>query len=102
MPFVDCGYGDDGWLIFGTGLSELGVHPTRSEWEGKVYEHPRGHNISFMCDDIQATMSELSAKGATFTGEVEEQIYGLCVMMNIPGADPIQLYQPLHPTAYNL
>ena len=26
---------DDNWLIFKSGPSEMGVHPTHSEWEGK-------------------------------------------------------------------
>ena len=40
LPFIDA---QDGWLIFKTGPSELGVHPTRSEYEGKVYESPVHH-----------------------------------------------------------
>ena len=42
-PDVDAG---GGWLIFKTGPSELGVHPT---------DHAGGqhHQISMMCDDIQ-------------------------------------------------
>jgi catechol 2,3-dioxygenase-like lactoylglutathione lyase family enzyme len=30
FPCVDAGTGDHNWLIFGTGPSELGVHPTGS------------------------------------------------------------------------
>ena len=55
-----------------------------------------------MCDDVDATMSELAAKGAVFVGDVNDYGFGLCVMMELPGADPIMLYQPLHPTANNL
>ena len=91
-----------GWLIFGTGPSELGVHPTRSEWEGSTYESPRHHAISLMCDDIEATRSELEAKGATFSAPVTDQGYGLVTMLDVPGADAIQLYQPRHTTAYGL
>ena len=99
FPSVDAG---DGWLIFGTGPSETGVHPTRSEWGGQVYESPRHHSLSFMCDDIEVTMAELSAKGAEFNGEVADHGYGLVVMMKVPGADDVQLYQPKHPVAYKL
>src|SRR5687768_1169002 len=56
LPFVEDAGSEPGWLIFGTGRSELGVHPTHSEWEGKAYDTPRSHAISFMCDDIEATM----------------------------------------------
>jgi hypothetical protein len=55
-----------------------------------------------MCDDVAATRAELEAKGATFTGDVSDQGYGLVTMMNLPGAGEIQLYQPRHPLAYGL
>lgn len=47
-PFVDA---HDGWLIFKTGPSELGVHPAG---EGV----PR-HEISLMCDDVERTVADL-------------------------------------------
>jgi len=50
---------DNDWLIFKSGPSEMGVHPTHSVWEGKTYDHPRQHSIAIMCDDIDATVDEL-------------------------------------------
>lgn len=91
-----------GWLIFGTGPSEIGVHPTRSEWDGKVWESPRHVEISFMCDDVAATRAELEAKGAKFTDDINDQGWGLVTTMNVPGADSIGLYQPRHAVAYTL
>jgi Glyoxalase/Bleomycin resistance protein/Dioxygenase superfamily len=93
---------DNDWLIFKSGPSELGVHPTHSEWEGKTYDHPRHHAIALMCDDIERTVSELRAKGAQFRGPIEEREYGRVIMIIVPGADDIQLYQPTHKLAYNL
>lgn len=93
---------DKDWLIFKTGPSELGVHPTRGEWEGQTFESPRHHSIALMCDDIEATMGELQAKGATFRGPIQEEMYGRVVQLIVPGADDIQLYQPTHKLAYNL
>ena len=29
---------DNDWLIFQSGPSEMGVHPTHSEWEGQTYD----------------------------------------------------------------
>jgi hypothetical protein len=55
-----------------------------------------------MCDDIDATISELSSKGARFRGPVEDHEYGHVVMLIVPGADDIQLYQPTHKLAYDL
>jgi hypothetical protein len=50
------------------------VHPTHSVWEGKTYDHLRQHSIAIMCDDIDATVDELRAKGAQFRGPIEEQV----------------------------
>src|SRR5262245_35034200 len=88
--FVDDG---GGWLIFQTGASEMGVHPT---------DAAPVHAISLMCDDIEATIAELSAKGAEFTGPPEDHGYGLVTMMKVPHAGLMQLYQPSHKLAYNL
>jgi len=46
-----------GWLIFKTGPSELGVHPTHQTYEGVTYDNPRHHSISLMCDDLAGTMA---------------------------------------------
>ena len=91
-----------GWLIFKTGLSELGVHPTAYTHEGVEHSHPRHHWISLMCDDIEATMAELTEKGAVFSGPVEDMGFGLATNLEVPGADPIMLYEPRHPTAFDL
>ncbi|MCB0981104.1 MAG: VOC family protein [Ilumatobacteraceae bacterium] len=106
FPFVNDGGTEDGsqtgWLIFGTGPSELGVHPTRSEWHGQVYESHRHVEISFMCDDVAATRAELEAKGAVFEGDIVDQGWGLVATMLVPGADPMSLYEPRHQVAFAL
>ncbi len=93
---------DNDWLIFKTGPSEMGVHGTHGEWEGKTYDFPRQHKIALMCDDIDATVSELQAKGAQFRGAIEHREYGRVILLMVPSADDIQLYQPTHKLAYNL
>jgi catechol 2,3-dioxygenase-like lactoylglutathione lyase family enzyme len=93
---------DHDWLIFKSGPSELGVHPTHSEWEGKSYDFPRHHSIALMCDDINKTVEELRGKGAQFRGPIQHQAYGHVVMLIVPGADDIQLYEPTHKLGYNL
>ncbi|MFE7796737.1 VOC family protein [Nocardia sp. NPDC057440] len=89
-PNVDA---ENGWLIFGTGPSELGVHPA---------EGPPAHEISLMCDDLDHTIAELAGRGAQFEGDIAERAFGRCVGMRIPGAGTMLLYQPRHPVAYPL
>jgi predicted enzyme related to lactoylglutathione lyase len=101
-PWVEDAGSEPGWLIFGTGPSEMGVHPTHSTWEGREYSSPRQHQISLMCDDIEATRAELERKGATFGTPISDEGFGLITMMEVPGADPIMVYQPQHQTAYDL
>ena len=101
-PYVEHPESESGWLIFGTGPSELGVHPTSYTHEGTDYSHPRHHAISLMCDDIEATVAELEGRGAHFTGPVEDFGYGLGTNLEVPGADEIFVYEPRHPTAYDL
>jgi catechol 2,3-dioxygenase-like lactoylglutathione lyase family enzyme len=93
---------EEGWLIFRSGPSELGVHPTSGTWEGAEFSHPVHHEISLMCDDIAATKAELEAKGAVFSGEINDEGFGLVAMLELPGAGQILLYEPHHPTAYDL
>jgi predicted enzyme related to lactoylglutathione lyase len=92
--------GPEAWLIFGTGPSEVGVHPTRGP-EGSGWSAPRHHAISLMCDDLTATMADLTSRGATFTSEPTDRGWGVAVMMAVPGADDMQLYEPRHTTAYD-
>ena len=98
FPSVDAGTGDQNWLIFKTGPSELGVHPT----SGEGYSSPRHQAISFIVDDIESTMEELRAKGAEFSSGPDDHGYGIVAMIQVPGADDVQLYQPRHETAYAL
>jgi catechol 2,3-dioxygenase-like lactoylglutathione lyase family enzyme len=96
-PFVDA---HDGWLIFGTGPSEMGVHPTGLGGDGQSV--PAHHEISIMCDDIEKTRAELESKGATFDGPTQSAGFGLIATLNVPGNCHMLLYQPRHPIAYDL
>jgi predicted enzyme related to lactoylglutathione lyase len=101
-PYVEDAGSEPGWLIFKSGSSELGVHPTSGTWEGDEFSHAVHHEISLMCDDIAATKSELEAKGATFTTEIVDEGFGLVATLQLPGAGQLLVYEPRHATAYNL
>jgi catechol 2,3-dioxygenase-like lactoylglutathione lyase family enzyme len=107
FPYVDARPDDgpddpigagQGWLIFSTGPSELGVHPT----SGEGHSSPRHHAVSFIVDDLESTMAELRQKGAQFSSGPDDHGYGIVAMVEVPGADDVQLYQPRHRTAYAL
>ena len=85
--------GGEGWLIFETPATEMGVHPTRGDG-GEEWATTPHHDISFLCDDIEATIAELSAKGVEFTDEVRDIGYGLVTTFLVPSAGPMPLYQP--------
>jgi predicted enzyme related to lactoylglutathione lyase len=81
-----------GWLIFALPPGEVGVHPL--EGGGA----PR-HELYLMCDDVHATVRELSAKGATFAGDVVDAGFGLLVELVLPSGGRIGLYEPRHQIA---
>ena len=69
---VDVG---DGWLIFAMPPGEIAVHPADSP----------GHEITFFCDDLAATMDDLAERGVEFRGPPEDQGWGIVVTMLLPG-----------------
>ncbi len=83
---VDAG---DGWLIFALPPAEMGVHPG---------DTPH-HEVSFMCDDINATIAELRAKGIEVRGDPEDAGFGIVATIVLPGKVEVLLYEPRHPTA---
>jgi catechol 2,3-dioxygenase-like lactoylglutathione lyase family enzyme len=76
-----------GWLIFKLPPAEIGVHPS---------EGATSHQICLMCDDLEATMAELRAKGIEFRGGPDEESFGITTTMLLPGGVELLLYQPTH------
>lgn len=90
QPSVDAG---GGWLIFKLPPAEVAVHPS---------DGPTGHELYFVCDDLDSTMSELRAKGVQFTRDVSEERWGRLTAIRLPGGGEIGMYQPRHPLAIDL
>ena len=87
FPCSDVG---EGWLIFDLPEAEMGCHPADAS-KGA----PSGtHDISFYCDDINKTMTELKGRGVEFTDAVQDHGYGLVTYFKMPGGLKVQLYQP--------
>lgn len=93
LPGVDTG---GGWLVFKSGPTELGVHPSSWEHEGRVGSTDQAFDVSLMCDDLDVTMAELTARGAEFAGGVQHEGWGVTVRLRVPGAGEMTLYQPTY------
>jgi catechol 2,3-dioxygenase-like lactoylglutathione lyase family enzyme len=90
---VDAG---DGWLIFRLPPSEVAVHPA----EGPTFESGVRHQLTFMCDDITATIEQLKSKGVDVKGEPLDEGWGISTTLALPGGVEIMLYELRHPTAF--
>jgi predicted enzyme related to lactoylglutathione lyase len=82
-----------GWLIFKLPPAELGVHPDTGSGPA--------HELSLICDDVEATVAELEANGVEVTAPVTDAGFGLVTRFRLPGGGELQLYQPRHVTAYD-
>lgn len=86
LPSVDAG---GGWLIFGLPPAELAAHPTDGAPAQQLY---------LMCDDLDATVAELRAKGVEFLDEPSAHEWGTLITLQVPGGGALGLYQPRHPS----
>jgi hypothetical protein len=55
-----------------------------------------------MCDDLQATVSDLAAKGVELAKEVGDVRWGRVTAVRLPGGGDLGLYEPRHPAAFDL
>jgi catechol 2,3-dioxygenase-like lactoylglutathione lyase family enzyme len=85
LASVDAG---EGWLIFALPPAELATHPASADGGG--------YDLYLMCDDIEATVRELTAQGVEFGDGVTEQRWGLITTMRLPGGGRLGLYEPRH------
>jgi catechol 2,3-dioxygenase-like lactoylglutathione lyase family enzyme len=86
---VDAGHG---WLIFALPPAEVAVHPAEENDRPELY---------LMCDDLRAEILALAEKGVGCSA-VQEARWGSIVKIRLPGGGEVGLYQPKHPTAFDL
>jgi catechol 2,3-dioxygenase-like lactoylglutathione lyase family enzyme len=85
LDVVDAG---GGWLIFALPPAEVAMHPT---------DEPGGrHELYLTCDDVEATVAELSARGVEFEDGVSDEAWGRLTHMRVPGMGRLGLYEPRH------
>jgi hypothetical protein len=89
LASVDAGHG---WLIFALPPAEAAFHPAE--------ENDR-HELYFMCADLKAEISALARKNVVFS-PVHEERWGSITKISLPGGGQVGLYQPKHPTAFDL
>ena len=89
LPSVDAG---GGWLIFALPPAEMGIHPS----EGSSTE------LYLLCDDLEATVEELRAKGVDFDGPATDRDWGRLINLRLPDGSTLGLYEPRHATALGL
>ena len=83
---VDAGHD---WLIFALPPAEVAVHPA---------EENAGHELYFICDDLNTEITALGKKNVRCS-VVEEARWGSVTKIRLPGGGEIGLYQPKHPLA---
>ena len=81
--FTDVG---GGWLIFALPPTELAFHP--AEDNGK-------HQLSLVCDDVEALVAEMRAKDVPCS-EIKDQGWGRITVVTLPGGGELGIYQPKH------
>nr|WSW48040.1 extradiol dioxygenase [Streptomyces sp. NBC_01001] len=89
-PHIDAG---GGWLIFKLPPTEVAVHPT---------DGPESHELYLMCDDIDATVKNLAAKGVEFSQPVTDARWGRLTRFRLPGGGDVGMYEPHHERATDL
>lgn len=88
LPGVDAG---GGWLITRLPPGEVAVHPA---------ETPGGAELYLVCDDVERTVAELTARGVRFEGGITDQRWGRVTTIRLPGGGTLGLYEARHPTAF--
>ena len=89
LPHVDAG---GGWLISRLPPGEVAVHPAERSGAAELY---------LVCDDIDATVAELSGRGVRFETPVSDEGWGRLTTIRLPGGGRLGLYEARHPTAFD-
>jgi hypothetical protein len=88
-PCVDAGHG---WLIFAMPPLEAAFHDSSSNDQ---------HELYLMCDDLAATLNDLTAKKVKVSDVFEER-WGKLAAFTLPGGGKIGIYQPKHASPLQL
>lgn len=84
LSSIDAG---GGWLIFALPTAELAAHPAEDNH----------HEVYLTCDDVDATVIDLKAKGVTFTRPITDTDWGRITALRLPDGGELAIYEPRHP-----
>jgi catechol 2,3-dioxygenase-like lactoylglutathione lyase family enzyme len=90
LASVDSG---GGWLIFQLPPAEVAVHPAETSGATELYR---------VCDDVEATVADLTGRGVAVEGEISDQGWGRLVTIRLPGGGRLGIYEARHATAFDL
>jgi hypothetical protein len=90
LASVDSG---GGWLIFQLPPAEVAVHPAEVSGATELY---------LVCDDVEATVADLTSRGVEFDGPISDQGWGRLVTVRLPGGGRLGIYEARHATAFDL
>jgi len=82
---ITCIDSGGGWLIFKLPPAELGVHSGANDF----------HQIYFMCDDVDAFVRQMEAKGVA-SEPIAQQDWGRSTGVQLPGGGKLGVYQAQH------
>jgi catechol 2,3-dioxygenase-like lactoylglutathione lyase family enzyme len=86
---VDAG---GGWTIVALPPAEVAVHPAETSGAVELY---------LVCDDVEGTVAELTARGVPVVDPVTDQGWGRLTAIGLPGGGRVGLYEARHPTVFD-
>ncbi|MFF6793437.1 catechol 2,3-dioxygenase-like lactoylglutathione lyase family enzyme [Streptomyces filamentosus] len=92
FPYVDAGRG---WLVFRLPPAEVAVHPAPEEGSTRP-------EVYLTCEDLTRTLTALEDRGAEISRAITEERWGLLAAVRLPSGTELPLYEPRHPTAFDL
>lgn len=95
--WVDAG---EGWLIFKLPPAEVAVHPAEDD-EADPEKPLLSAEFYLMCDDVQAVVESLKTRKVRCS-PISTAPWGKRTTIQLPSGGAIGLYQPTHPTAFDL
>ena len=90
LASVDSG---GGWLIFQLPPAEVAVHPAETSGATELY---------LVCDDVEATVADLTGRGVDIEGPISDEGWGRLVTIRLPGGGRLGIYEARHATAFDL